>query len=242
MKALTTLLVGMTTLLGCTAQVVAGDPAHQTDAMSQDMRNVADVGQLPEAVPSRILFVGNSLTHGTTTPEAAYPAQTMKLLGATVPWQNLGHSGETTPQMAAEAATLVDVQADATRPILVMWEGTNDLESGGATPDAAYQHLRDYCAARRAAGFRVVLLSILPVWAPGWNAPLPYNSTKQLPTNELLRAHWSEFADRFVDVGALPQFQSDDKTYYNVDGLHLTDAGYAVIASVVAPTLREFVQ
>jgi lysophospholipase L1-like esterase len=180
-----------------------------------------------------VLFVGNSLTAGVgaSAPEMAYPAQTMRLLGAMTPWQNLGHPGESTPQMSAEASTLVDPQFDAALPpLVVMWEGTNDLFAGTSGPDA-YQHIADYCAGRRAVGFRVMALTVLPML----NGTVADLSDRRNEANALLRANWTEFADAIVDVGADSALQDGaDSTVFLEDQVHLTDTGYAVVATDVA--------
>ena len=55
--------------------------------------------------------------------------------------------------------------------------------------------------------------------------------------NADLRAHWRSFADALADVGANRTIGADgaetDATYYR-DTVHLTAAGYAIVARVVA--------
>ena len=151
----------------------------------------------------------------------------MALLPAGLVMKNLGVGGQTTRMMAADAATEVDPLCDPARPanILVCWEGTNDLFVGGAPPyDArrAYLRLAAYCEARQRAGFRVVICTVLP---RGRSAAF-YQARNAL--NAELRAHWRSFADALADVGA-----ESDVTYYR-DTVHLTAAGYAIVARVVA--------
>jgi lysophospholipase L1-like esterase len=208
--------------IGCAARIESPAPDPFPDP--------ANSAQLP-----LVLFVGNSLTKGDTAsrPEMTYPAQTMHDLSTTTPWQNLGHNSETTAQMSGEVTALVDAQYDAKAPpIVVVWEGTNDLFTGASAPDA-YQHLADYCAARRAIGFRVVLLSILPLV----NAAVPDFNARRDTTNALLRAHWTEFADGFADVGGIPELQDPLSALFMPDHTHLRDEGYGLVAGAVAPEL-----
>jgi lysophospholipase L1-like esterase len=59
--------------------------------------------------------------------------------------------------------------------------------------------------------------------------------------NAELRAHWRSFADALADVGADKTIGADgaetDATYYR-DTVHLTAAGYAIVAGVVADAIR----
>ncbi len=232
-------------LLGCASEVLpesfAAEPtiAHAERAKlaeGHDMPRTIAVGRLPSTAPAPlplVLFLGNSLTLGqnATLP---YPGQTMALLAATTPFQNLGHNSETTVQMSAEAPTLVDVQYNASAPpIVIAWEGTNDLFRGASAVDA-FQHLADYCANRRAVGFPVVVVSVLPLV----NGSVPDFNARRSETNAMLRAHWGEFADRYADVGNAAELQDpSDRTVFASDAIHLTDQGYAVVARVVAAEL-----
>ena len=220
-----------------TATALSADPAPAEVPFAQRTGAVWGAERAP-ALPL-VLYAGNSLTHGygATSPDMSYPSRTMAELGALTPWQNLGHDGETTRQMAAEAATLIDAQMNPDRPpVVVVWEGTNDVVQG-ATAIEAYQHLADYCRARKAVGFSVILLTTLP----GYNSAYPAFNSVQGPLNDLLRANWASFADALVDVGALPEFQGGPSVvYYSADHFHLQDAGYELVAQRVGPTLHQF--
>jgi lysophospholipase L1-like esterase len=66
--------------------------------------------------------------------------------------------------------------------------------------------------------------------------------TRELAANVILRATWSTFADKLADVGAVTQFDSQaditNTTYYNADQLHLTSAGYVLVANAVYPQIQ----
>ena len=50
----------------------------------------------------------------------------------------------------------------------------------------------------------------------------------------LIRANWATYADALADLGANANLQnSANLTYFNADGVHLTDAGYAVVTSII---------
>jgi lysophospholipase L1-like esterase len=168
------------------------------------------------------------------------PAQVMTLLPRGLAMKNLGVTGQTTQMMAADAAAEVDPLFDPARPatVLVCWEGTNDLVLGGAPPyDArrAYRHLAAYCRGRGRAGFRVVICTVLP---RGRSTAF---SAARNALNAELRTHWMSFADALADVAALKTIGADgaetDATYYR-DTVHLTAAGYRIVAGEVAGAVR----
>jgi len=191
----------------------------------------------PDLSRGLIVFDGCSLVDDAGVEhDEGMPAQTMALLPDGLDWKNLGVGGQTTPMMAADAAVEIDPLFDASRPrtILVCWEGTNDLILGGGPPyDArrAYRHLAAYCRARQRAGFSVVVCSVLPR-----ERSVAFNAARDA-LNAELRAHWRSFADALADVAANKTIGAAgaeaDPTYYR-DTVHLTAAGYAIVARVVA--------
>ena len=218
--------------------VVLAVVLDQRSAPSVAERPAAEVRpEEPDLSRGLVVFDGCSLVQDAgVAPEDGMPAQVMALLPAGLDMANLGVGGQTTPMMAADAAAEVDplFAASRRRNILVCWEGTNDLILGSAQPyDAqlAYRHLAAYCKARQRAGFRVVICTVVP---RGRSAAF-YEARNAL--NADLRAHWRSFADALADVGANRTIGADgaetDATYYR-DTVHLTAAGYAIVARVVA--------
>ena len=188
-----------------------------------------------------MVFDGCSLVFDSGLPAAdMMPEQTMALLPGGLTLVNLGVPGQTTGMMAADAATQVDPLASPRREhdILVVWEGTNDLAYGTSAPlDAAdaYRHLAKYCEARRRAGFQVVVCTVLPR-----EGSAPFDAARS-DLNERLRAGWPRFADALADVAADPAIGPGgaelDTTYYR-DTVHLTPAGYRLVARRVAVAVR----
>jgi lysophospholipase L1-like esterase len=220
------------------AALVLGVILDQRTTSSVAERPAAEVRpEVTDLSRGLIVFDGCSLVDDAgVAREDGMPAQVMALLPAGLDMKNLGVGGQTTQMMAADASTQVDPLYSASRPadILVCWEGTNDLILGTAPPlDArqAYRHLAAYCRARQRAGFRVVICTVLP---RGRSAAF-YKARNAL--NAELRAHWSTFADALADVAADQSIGAagaeSDVTYYR-DTVHLTAAGYAIVAGVVA--------
>ena len=65
----------------------------------------------------------------------------------------------------------------------------------------------------------------------------------RLAYNTLLRDTWPQFADGLADIASDPRIgdagDNLDQQFYRSDGLHPSNAGYAVMAGVTAPVLEE---
>ncbi len=165
---------------------------------------------------------GNSLTWGAAASDPAvtsYPAVLKRLSGWDV-W-NRGARDETTEGMTATAPERVD----PLRPALVIaWEGINSCLDRRDSPAEAYLSLTAYIRARRAAGARVVVLTVLPspqlaAFAPAYNSRVTGNAAG---------------ADFVVDLGLdLRLIDPADHRYFFTDQVHLIDAGYQAVAEDV---------
>lgn len=188
----------------------------------------------------KVVFDGNSLTSGIAgmSPADTYPAQCTRLLGSD--WQsvNAGAGGLSTFEMLRRAPTEIDAPNRRTTPgsvdVLVVWEGSNDLAQNSATVDAAFTRLVDYARARRAAGWRVVMVTVLPRLAG------PTFERDRQALNARLREGWRAWADALADVAADPEIgaagSAENRKYY-LDGTHLNAAGDARVARVVRDAL-----
>lgn len=185
----------------------------------------------------QIIFDGNSLTWGVLRdPASAFPAQTMALLGKqyTWTWRNFGLASQQTTTMVGVAATRVDplYRKHVSHNILVAWEITNDLNAGVAAA-TALTNFTTYCAARRAAGWKVIVLTVLP----RTSASGTFEADRQT-INTSIRANWATYADALADVAADSRIgdsgDQNDTTYYLADAVHTAAAGDAVVAGIVA--------
>jgi lysophospholipase L1-like esterase len=191
----------------------------------------------PSPSPIRVVTVGDSLTAGNlSTYGFNYPNQMIPLLSPQPGLYNMGLGGEKVTEMIAEAAAKVDVMYDAAkaRNIVAIWGGTNDLYTGD-TAENTYANLQTYCAARRAAGWKVVVVTTLP---RGANDPFEANRQTY---NTSIRAGWATFADALADVAADSRIgdagDNSDGTYYS-DGTHLNNTGYGVVAVIVGAAVQ----
>ena len=141
---------------------------------------------------------------------------------------NVAVAGKTTAQLITDALTKVDpLFVSGKRNIVIFWEGTNDL-GNNHDPTTTYNNIVTYCNARRAAGFKVIVLTII---ARNVNAQF---EADRLMVNANLRANWTTFADGLVDVGADSRFQNPLDGNIYTDGTHLTTLGNQAIAQLVA--------
>lgn len=188
-------------------------------------------------VGDQVVFDGNSLTNGHSS---ANPGYTDRVVNARSPLTayNVGVSGQTIVQMTADAVTQIDPLHSGvyTKNVVVCWEITNYLASI-QNPTTVYNAVVSYCQARRAAGWKVVVVTCLPRTSGGLYAG--FEADRQT-VNTNIRTNWATFADALADVGddatIGPALASDNTTYYS-DKLHLTSAGYLIVANLVGAAI-----
>lgn len=186
------------------------------------------------------VFDGDSLTAGSTASDP-YPSQVMRAFRPEILWANLGIGGQTLAAMLANAPSKVDplYRSDLGRNVVVIWGGTNDLRWWSHTPRAVYERLRTYCLGRRAQGFTVVTLTMLPrtdgVCPPGFES-------QRRQFNAMVRSGWAGFADVLVDVAADPFLGRPgceaDLRFFSGDLVHLNNSGLALVAGRVRMLLE----
>jgi lysophospholipase L1-like esterase len=189
----------------------------------------------PPNIPQvlNIVTVGDSLSKDVAYSAAnQYPGQLATLYGAAADITNSGVGGQTVVQMQANIAT----QANAfflvgQRPnVAVVWGGTNDLDFGTQDATKTYNSIVAYCQSLRAYGFFVAVLTLLPRTDAGF--PSNFEANRQT-VNTNLRNNWQTFANTIYDCAADNRFSDSTNTAYFRDLVHLTVAGYAIIAAGV---------
>ena len=164
---------------------------------------------------------------------------------------NLGVSGQTMTQMITTGTSNVDPLFGNNTRRMIGWGGTNDLAIGGDSAATLYANIVTYANARKAAGWKVILIGILPRGA-GAGASF---ETRRTTVNASLRADFATptaftniytgaaYADYFIDLeGDADIGQSGDElnpTFYT-DEIHLTNAGYAIVAGYAKNALSFF--
>lgn len=118
--------------------------------------------------------------------------------------------------------------------VCVIWCGVN----GSTSAATAWSQLQTYCAARRAAGWKVVLCSEIDAQDAVSNAN-GWHTTVWPALNTLIQADWASHADALADLGADARLQNaNDTTYFSSDKIHLITAGNNVVAEIVADAVK----
>jgi len=225
------------------ASLVPGQPwsgnlAHV--AIWKTALTAGEIAALARVVRDKnIVFEGDSLTFGSGATYS-YPQQMMRKVTGTCAGTNVATSGQTVDTMTTDAPTQVDpLRSSSHREnVLCFYGGTNNL-AGSETAITVYNKIVDYCAARKAAGWRVIVCTMLPASATGYAADY---YAKRNAVNTGIRANWSTFADGVADIAANATIGDDgdelNTTYYATDKVHMVDAGYAIVADTVLAAIN----
>jgi hypothetical protein len=199
---------------------------------------IGDEGWSPFFGPGVVVWDGGSVIGGYgTSPGMDFPTQTLRLVPHPVT-----SIGSVTPaalleDMLAEGSREVDAWylADADANICVVMGGAQELR-WGRDPSAVHDDLVTYCLGRRTAGFKVIVVTLLPRFEPS-----AYEDARQT-FNGLVRATWTAYADGVADIAADRRIgdylDCCDLQYYQLGAVHPNDAGDAVMAAVTAPVLN----
>lgn len=189
------------------------DLAHYRDANAK----------LPPPAPGeqRVVFYGNSIT------EAWAPYFATEFPGK--PYIGRGISGQTTPQL------LVRFRQDvvALHPaVVVILAGTNDIagNTGPSTLEMIEDNLASMTEIAHANDIRVVLSSVLPVYDYPWKhglQPAPKIAALNTWIRDYAAAHHAVYLDYY---SALVDDRGGMRAGTSRDGVHPTEAGYAIMA------------
>ena len=213
----------------------ATDEARARDSVfHSDWANFARYRDANRTLPAparderRVVFMGNSITDGWVK---YWPT-----MFAGKPYVGRGIGGQTTPQM------LVRFHADvvALKPaVVVILAGTNDIagNTGPSTNEMIQQNLQAMTEIAQANDIRVVLSSILPVfdypWRPGLQ-PAP----RIVAINTWMKAYAARVGATYLDYhGAMSDERQGLRAGLGDDGVHPTEAGYRIMASLVDPAI-----
>ena len=149
-------------------------------------------------------------------------------------------SGQTTIAMINDGAATIDPLLKPTLTnILIINEGGNDIYYG-ATPEQAERRMRDYCLARKLAGWFVV---VIDTWPRGNGYPPGNSNTAQyaaaiLEYNKLVRCRWNEYANLYFDARLhVPEIQPNTAYMTAPDVTHPNTDGCCLIGSRLADFL-----
>ena len=243
-RVATALIVFLFAAVACAAvSPVAGALSARFTVSNQDgyVRGLevtaGDAGYTPFFRPGVVVWDGGSIISGHgADPGFEFPVQTLSMVPRVCRSYVSSTGNAKVADMLAQASVEVDAHYDrnADLDVCLVQAGGGDFRDDRPAI-YVYDALRTYCLARRAAGFRVLVLTVLPS-----NRPETFEATR-LAYDAMLRSGWNTFADGLVDVAADHRIGDTgdelDGQFYLVDQLHLTSAGSAVMASVAAPVL-----
>lgn len=205
----------------------------------------------PAAEPIRVACLGDSITEGAKVkvPES-YPVQLQTLLGAGFVVKNLGRGGATLWHGGHPNAFEELPGATAFAPqIAVVMFGINDTRS---RETSYWSHFDEFEAdatklleALLALPDKPRILLCQPTAnfadLPGMPEERKANVAERLPRLVQVRAKWTALAQRYAARGVqLVDLHAATETHpeiLNVDGVHLTPAGYKLLAETLRPTI-----
>lgn len=191
---------------------------------------------------TRVVCAGNSLTAG-NNPGTPYPTQLDALTPANVIVTNRSRGGWPTAQAPSspDAFTnlqyiyptdaLPDISNRSTRNVLVFWEVRNQMGLG-STARQAVDSLWTYTARARRSGWELWVCTVIDT------NPIGFSDAIRLEANGYIRAEAGANGCSVIDLAADSRLSARaDTTYFHSDQVHLTTAGYAVVADIVKAAL-----
>lgn len=221
------------TIVTCTA----------TDALSRQAScNFSVTVTVPPKISkTRFLAFGDSITFGRCGPKPGecppYSTRLVELLRARYTQQtftmvNVGRSGET----ATDGEDRLPGELNAHNPeVLLLMEGTNDINNGASAIPEALESLEDMVALAQSRGIVVYLATIAPI-APGGanNASVEF----VVPFNSQIRNIAARRGVTLVDV--YTALNADIPRYYSpADDLHPLLEGHRLIGETFYTAIRE---
>lgn len=196
----------------------------------------------PDRKSTFCAFVGNSLTTGMFCGNGqTWSAKTAAKIPGLKSWCNISQGGITTQGLAALSPEKIDrlLPLRTGASVLVFWEGTSDLVVNNASAEAAHEAIKQFCIARRKAGWKkIVVMTPLPREAGG------DFEARRSALNQLLREHSADYSDVLADIASNDLIGKDgdqkNKDYFT-DAVHLTAKGNEVVAGIVAAKLAPLV-
>ncbi len=95
----------------------------------------------------------------------------------------------------------------------------------------------NYCNVARSYGLKVIVVTGIARYVIAGGLDDPNITNRIFAVNAKIRTNWASFCDGYADPAVLTQFDNIadviDATYYNADRVHLTNAGYDLIAPLI---------
>lgn len=176
--------------------------------------------------------VGDSITQGFGATALSQAWANKLKVGPNCRRANLGIGGQTIANIVGLGTSHDAMKGAKGDNVMTVWAGTNDLAVNNSPEATVYNNIVTYCTARRAAGWKVVVMTIIPR-----STITGANETSRLGINSSILTNWSTFADAVVDVASLAEFSNTSDTTYFIDGTHPTELGYEVLRQSIEPAV-----
>lgn len=185
------------------------------------------------------IFQGNSICYGVNSQTRSYPAVVGQLLKSGN-CHNFGDSGKTTPQLNTLATGNVDIVFDptATKNILILNEGINDLKAG-VNELTAYNNIKTYCQNRKIANPSLIIVVVGLTNRTDVGNPAQYEIDRVAVNNRIAaaRSAGETWVDVFSRVDLNSSLNPVNTTFYGADGVHPNNAGAIIWANTVFASL-----
>jgi lysophospholipase L1-like esterase len=184
-----------------------------------------------KAEPPRVVFLGDSITDN-------WSGAAGTIFSAHKGYINRGISGQTTAQMLLRfRQDVIDLHPAA---VLIL-AGTNDIagNTGAATLPMIEDNLRSMTELAKSNHIRVILASLLPVSDYSWRRGLrPADKVRSL--NAWIERYAQSVGATYVDFHtALTNAQGGMDAALASDGVHPTDAGFAIMTQLAQRAIDE---
>jgi len=152
---------------------------------------------------------------------------------------NFGVGGQTTTAMISDAVSQIDSLYDSGKNCgVVAWEMSNELffNNSVANAEAKFQ---EYCEDRKVAGFYVIVLTATTRdsgTTPGGDSVADFN-TKIATLNTWLRANYTSFADKLIDLDADVRLTDHTDSTYFFDMIHHNGSARNILGDLISAEL-----
>lgn len=187
--------------------------------------------KLPACMPNdrRIVFIGNSITQGWASTHPQFFEEN-NFVGR-------GIGGQTSPQMLARFR---DDVVNLTPYAVVINAGTNDIaeNTGPYNQEFTLGNIKSMAEIAQANNIQVILSTVLPAGAFGWNPAI----TDSVEKIEALNAEIKKYAEEnnFIFIDYYSQLKDDKgalKSNFGDDGVHPNDECYKLMETIVLETI-----
>lgn len=188
-----------------------------------------ELSKVNPANQKRIVFIGNSITQGWAEKRPEFFSK-HNFVGR-------GISGQTSPQLLSRfRRDVVELKPYA----VIINVGTNDIaeNTGAYDQDFTLGNIKSMAEIAKANNIQVILSSVLPAKAFGWNPKITDATQKIEALNKKIKAYAD--SNKFLYIDYHTQLKDEKgalRADFGNDGVHPNEACYQVMERIVLNTL-----